>query len=193
MTQLILYLKSWYFSKTDVPFGLLLVSIYIIIFGSYVFIKTIASPEALSDQSTILNVIVISGMVISGIGLVFKKGWAWNFTLALYSYSLLLGFLSVLGDFLFHNYVGSYPAFIIGIIVHLIINAPVLIYLSLKKIRQIYPKSHISLIIIGFAIWGYTLTDQGNALPGIIEGLLMIVGFAILGKGSRGLRKDAVL
>ncbi len=192
MTQLISYLKSWYFSKTDTPFGLLLVSIYVIILGTYILVKTIASPEALSDQS-IINVIIISGMVISGIGLIFKQGWAWNFAIALYSYSLVSGLLSVLGDFLFHKYVGSYPALIVGIIVHLIINTPVLIYLSLKRIRQIYPKSHISLFIIGFSLVGYTWTDHSEFLSGVIEGILMIVGIAIVAKAGRDLRKDVPL
>ena len=144
--------------------------------------------EVLKNQS-IFNLMISFGMFASGIGLLFIKGWAWNFAIAINIYLLCKGLLVAVANFLYFKYVGIYGILFIGITLNLLFYVPILYYLFHKKIRRLYPESSISLFIIGFYLMSFSWTNQNDSIPILLEGVLMIIGFAIIGKAGNNLRK----
>ncbi len=155
-------------------------------------VNIVTSVEALKNYP-LFNLIVDIGIMISSIGLLMKQGWARNFIIFFNTYFLIAGLISAFGYYYHTEYAGNISRLIAVIILNALIYGSIYIYLFSKEIRELYSQSSISLFIIGFSLAGYTWTDHSDVLPGIVEGILMIVGLAIVAKAGRDLRKDVPL
>ncbi len=192
MNTFLQYFRTWFHQKFKVPIGIFLVSMYFVLVTFADLVNRVSSVEALKNYPP-LSLIFDIGIIISSIGLLMKRGWGRNFIIFFNTYFLITGLIRAFGYYYYTEYAGNISRLIAIIILNALIYGSIYIYLFSKEIRELYSQSSTSQFIIGFSLVGYTWTDQSDVLPGIIKGILMIVGFAIIAKEGRDSRKDAPL
>jgi len=168
--------------------GILIIASYFLFDG--LFISYQLANKYLTGQHTVVNLIyylIPLGFLLSGLGLFMQKGWGRNVAiLSCFSY-IYLGQYKI-----FTFYYGKHDTWYLAKGITTIIFAVcLLLYLYKKSIRELYPDSPISLIIIGFTLsfYGYS-QHSGNTIIDTFWASVAIVGLAITVKGGAQLRMN---
>lgn len=151
-----------------------------------------AVSGVLVSEYPLFDLIFSTGLVVSCIGLLLKKGWAWNCIIFANVYMLFSGVLRAASNYYFGEYSENSAAFLIAIIVNLLFHGPIFYYLYRREIRKIYPKSPISLFAIAFFLifYGSFVENSDNYYVGLFWDLMGVVGFVILIKSGINHKKQ---
>ncbi len=163
-------MRTWFYQKFNIPIGIAIISCWFGISTLLGLIYTVNSIETLKSQSSFGHVLAI-GTILTSIGLIFKKRWSWNFIVFFNSYILILGLFDVLEHYFYTECAGNLKRLVLAVLFNLAIHGPIYYYLFQKEIKNLYPKSPISLFIIGFYLTSFTRINQIGSLPFFITGV----------------------
>jgi len=153
-------------------------------FGLYHFCNALMSNDWRAQLS--FGSLVQLGFLFSGIGLLLRKGWGWNFAIFFNFFILGYGFLNIAGYFMLEPsgrfiFKGGADFLLAGLI---------FIYLLRTTTKAMFPESPVSLFILGFPLaMNGIVGHSDNAGVGYFWLLMSIVGIAIMAKGGQQLRK----
>nr|WP_319494969.1 hypothetical protein [uncultured Desulfobacter sp.] len=184
MSTFLHYIRTWFYQKFNFPIGIAIISCF---FGIPSIIELIIALKSIGIFSgySFLYLLIPVGTILTCIGLIIKKGWAWNFAVLINSYILIFGLLDALRQYFYTETAGDIKRLSFAIVLNVIIHGPIYYYLLHKDVKKLYPPSATSLFVIGLFLMSFMVVNYTDAIHGYFKILLFIIGLAILIKGKQ--------
>lgn len=170
--------------------GLYIIAIYFLINGIVGFYQLIPFLSKGNFTQEIYSPLIFNtGFLIAGIGLIGCKGWGRNFALLFNAISIIVG----IKHFLLYFYGDAPdPRSIAKGLADFLIAGLIYQYLLKDKIQTLFSPSPVSWCILGLFLLLYSMNQHtGNSIVDTFWAIIMIVGLAISGYGTKQLRKKA--